>query len=220
MKIVSFGDIHMAVAQMTKIAVELSSADLIILSGDLTQFGGRAEARSVLAAARSYGPAVLALPGNVDRPEIVSFLQDEHVDLHGVHRRVGDVDIFGCGGSNLTPFHTPLELGDEELGAVLARAFIGVGAAPLQLMVCHTPPYATRLDCLQDGTPVGSPAVRRFIEWRQPQVCITGHIHESPGVDWIGRTKVLNAGPFSAGGYIVAYCDGDRIETNLKWMCK
>jgi len=32
MKIVSFGDVHMAIAQMGKIATELASADLVILS--------------------------------------------------------------------------------------------------------------------------------------------------------------------------------------------
>lgn len=39
MKIVSFGDAHMAIGQMNKIALELATSDLVILSGDLTTFG-------------------------------------------------------------------------------------------------------------------------------------------------------------------------------------
>ena len=92
MKIVAFGDVHMSTAQMSKIALELASADLIILSGDLTNFGGRADAAKVVYAAKSYCPQVLALPGNVDQPEVLDFLQTEHVSLHGEHRRLGEGD--------------------------------------------------------------------------------------------------------------------------------
>jgi len=217
MKIVSFGDVHMAIAQMSKIAVELASADLVLLSGDLTNFGGRAEAARVINAARSYCSTVLALPGNLDQSEVIDFLRAEKISLHGESRRIECIGLFGCGGSNITPFHTPLEYQDEELGMILARAYVDVADAPVHLMVCHTPPYATKLDRLINGTPVGSLAVRQFIEMYGPHMCITGHIHESPGVDLIGRTKVLNAGPFSAGGYIVAQYEDGKLDAELKF---
>jgi uncharacterized protein len=217
MKIVSFGDVHMAIGQMSKIAVELASADLIILSGDLTNFGGAADAAQVITAARRYCPQVLALPGNVDRPDVLDFLQAEHVSLHRQSRRIRQLALFGCGGSNITPFCTPLEYTDGELGSMLADAYVGANDAPIQLMVCHTPPHATLLDRLTNGTPVGSPAVRQFIEQYQPQVCITGHIHESPGVDHIGRTKIVNAGPFASGGYIVARYEDGTFDAELRF---
>ena len=217
MKIVSFGDVHMAIGQMSKIALELSTADLLILSGDLTNFGGIADTTKVLTAARSYCSAVLALPGNLDHPEVIGFLRTENVALHGESRRVGQLGLFGCGGSNITPFRTPLEYQDEQLGEVLAQAYTGIADAPLQLMVCHTPPYRTKLDRLTNGTPVGSLSVRQFIEQHQPHLCITGHIHESPGIDFIGRTKILNAGPFAAGGYIVALCNNNGLDAELKF---
>jgi hypothetical protein len=208
----------MAIKQMTRLAVELSTADLLILSGDLTNFGGRREARQVLEAARSYCPAVLAVPGNLDRPEVIEFLQTEQASLHGLDRRINQLGVFGCGGSNITPFHTPLEYQEEELGAILDQAYAAVADAPLQLMVSHAPPHATRLDRLTTGAPVGSLSVRRFIARHQPQICLTGHIHESPGIDRIGRTKILNAGPFCAGGYIVVRCEGDNISAELKYL--
>jgi hypothetical protein len=217
MKIVSFGDVHMAIAQMARLAVELATADLLILSGDLTNFGGREEARQVLTAARAYCPSIFAVPGNLDRPEVLTFLREEHAALHGESRRIADLGIFGCGGSNITPFHTPLEYQDPELGTILNQACRGVADAPLRLMVCHTPPYATKLDRLTNGVPVGSQAVRQFILQHQPHVCITGHIHESPGVDFLGRTKILNAGPFAAGGYTVVHCQGGKIHAELKY---
>jgi len=217
MKIVSFGDVHMAISQMQKIAVELATADLILLSGDLTNFGGRADAKKVVYAAKSYCPHVLALPGNVDKPDVLDFLQAEQISLHCASRQLSGLSIFGCGGSNITPFHTPLEFEDAELEAMLADAYAGVINAPVRLMVCHTPPHATKLDRLANGTPVGSRAVRQFIEQYQPQVCITGHIHESPGVDQIGRTKVFNAGHFGAGGYIVAWYKEGTLDAELRF---
>ncbi|MSQ47364.1 MAG: hypothetical protein EXR78_03080 [Deltaproteobacteria bacterium] len=98
MKIVSFGDVHMAIGQMSKIALELATADLVILSGDLTNFGGVEDTTKVLTAARSYCPTILALPGNLDRPEVIGFLRADNVALHGENRRIDKLGLFGCGG--------------------------------------------------------------------------------------------------------------------------
>jgi len=72
----------------------------------------------------------------------------------------------------------------------------------------HTPPYQTALDRaaldgqLVDHVPldvhVGSIAVRRFIEERQPRLTLHGHIHESARItgawrDRIGKTHLLGA---------------------------
>ncbi|MDD4051680.1 MAG: metallophosphoesterase [candidate division Zixibacteria bacterium] len=72
----------------------------------------------------------------------------------------------------------------------------------------HAPPYQTNLDraaldgSMIDGVPmdihVGSIAVRRFIEARQPLLTLHGHIHESAALtgswrDTIGRTHLFSA---------------------------
>jgi Icc-related predicted phosphoesterase len=72
----------------------------------------------------------------------------------------------------------------------------------------HSPPYRTLLDraaldgLLVDHVPldihVGSVAIRRFIEQRQPLVTLHGHIHESARLtgsfsDVIGRTRMFSA---------------------------
>jgi len=61
--------------------------------------------------------------------------------------------------------------------------------------VVHTPPFATTLDRLQGGiTPIGSRALRTFIERRRPPLTLHGHVHESPGVERLGRTLCVNPG--------------------------
>ena len=86
------------------------------------------------------------------------------------------------------------------------------------IMVCHTPPLATKCDRIVNGKAVGSPAARRFIEEHQPEVCISGHIHESAAVDAIGSTVVLNAGPFKGGGYIVVNIESGNVDARLEFL--
>ncbi len=218
MKIVSFGDVHMATRNLERMRDLMRDCDLVIVSGDLTNFGGIEDAKKVLADVRRACPNVLALSGNLDRREVIPFLEQEGIALHGKGLVLGGVGIFGCGGSNITPFHTPTEFTEDEIDAALRAGYERVrGVRPL-LMICHTPPYDTKCDRLLSGTPVGSTAARRFIEEIKPDVCISGHIHESAGADAIGPTQVFNAGPFKGGGYVVVRSDGGRLDAHLEFL--
>ncbi len=218
MRIVSFGDVHMALQTIDRLAPELEQADLVIVSGDLTNFGGRDDAAQVVDAVERHTRPVLAVSGNLDQREVMDFLRERGISLHGESRRIGDLGIFGCGGSNFTPFRTPTEFSEEDLGALLDRGYKQVSDAPHVLMVCHTPPANTATDGIATGQHVGSPTVRAFIEKHQPAVCITGHIHESAGVDRIGRTTVVNAGLLREGGYIVVSLGANGLSAELKHL--
>lgn len=66
-------------------------------------------------------------------------------------------------------------------------------------IVAHCPPWETTLDKMYGPRHIGSRAMRRFIEERQPQMTLHGHIHESPQLTGeysalIGSTLSLNAG--------------------------
>jgi uncharacterized protein len=218
MKIVSFGDVHMATRNLARMGEELRDTGLIIVSGDLTNFGGAADARIVLDEVRRACPRVLALPGNLDQREVIPFLETAGVALHGKGLTIDGIGIFGCGGSNITPFGTPTELSEDEIYDTLMRGYTAVRDSRPLLMVCHTPPFETRCDRIAGGRAVGSTAARRFIEEVQPDVCISGHIHESAAVDRIGATTVLNAGPFKGGGYIVVHGSGARLQAQLEFL--
>ena len=218
MKIVSFGDVHMATRNLDRMGAVMRDTDLVILSGDLTNFGGADDARRVVDAARQACPRVLAVPGNLDRDEVFPWLEAERIALHGKGVVVDGVAIVGCGGSNFTPFHTPSEFTEDEIYAALRSGYDNVRDHRPLLMICHTPPLATKCDRIIGGKAVGSWAARRFIEEVQPDVCISGHIHESAGVDQIGATTILNAGPFKSGGYIVVISDGPRLAARLEFL--
>jgi Icc-related predicted phosphoesterase len=186
------------------------------LTGDLTNFGDPPDAARVVEAVRTHCPLVLAVTGNLDMPTVIDALSAEGISLHGTGRHIGSLGVFGCGGSNITPMDTPTELTEDELTEVLERALTAVADAPRRLMICHTPPYDTRVDRLTNGRPVGSQAVRAFIETHHPDVAIVGHVHEGRGVDRLGHTVVLNAGALRDGGYILVDDDGSRITANLR----
>ncbi|MGH7949336.1 MAG: metallophosphoesterase [Candidatus Binataceae bacterium] len=218
MKIISFGDVHMATRNLSRMTDILRDTDLIIVSGDLTNFGGADDARKVIDDVRRACPNVLALPGNLDKREVIPFLESEGVALHGKGLVKDGVAIFGCGGSNITPFNTPTELTEEEIYETLVRGYESVkGHSPL-LMICHPPPFNTKCDRIMSGKPVGSTSARRFIEEIKPDVCISGHIHESAGVDHIGPTTVLNAGPFKGGGFVVVNTRERGLDARLEFL--
>src|SRR2546429_3447609 len=98
---------------------------------------------------------------------------------------------------------TPSELEEDELRAVLERGHAAVAEAPRRLMICHTPPFDTQLDRLVNGRPVGSPAVRAFLEARRPHLALVGHIHGGPGARRVGATLLPNAGAPRHRGYVV-----------------
>jgi Icc-related predicted phosphoesterase len=218
MKIISFGDVHMATRNLARMGDVMRDTDLVIVSGDLTNFGGSVDAGKVIDDVRAACGRVLALPGNLDKADVIPFLEREGVALHGRGTVVDGVGIFGCGGSNITPFKTPTELSEEEIYATLMRGYGEVREVRPLLMVCHTPPFETRCDRIVGGRAVGSTAARRFIEKFQPDLCISGHIHESAGIDSIGPTTIVNAGPFKDGGYIVVRAADGRLDARLEFL--
>ena len=215
MRILAFADIHGRLDNLDRMEPQVASADLILLLGDITHFRGPEEAARVLDRIRSLNPHVLAVSGNVDRPEVERFLDEEGVGLNGRGTVAGSVGIFGLGGSNLTPLGTPNEFKDSDLMPLLEQGHEQIKHAPTRILACHVPPRKTRVDRIFLGFHVGSRSVRAFLEKTRPHLCLCGHIHESPGEDRVGSTVVLNPGPFFKGGYAVVDVDEKGIRARL-----
>ncbi len=213
MQIIAFGDIHMATAVVPGIP-GIKDADLVLLNGDLTNYGGAADAKKVLDDIMRVNTKVLAQFGNLDKGEVNEYLEKLAINLHGQARLVqGEVCLIGIGGSNFTPFHTPSEMSEKQLLHLGHQAFhqgleyIAL-AQPLHkrkipvILLSHVPPSNTRVDTLHNGRHVGSKAIRTIIEQYQPELCITGHIHEAKGYDRIDATPVYNHGMLRQGGWV------------------
>jgi len=224
MRIIAFGDIHMSLGRFQDIP-DIGNADCIILTGDLTNYGARKDAKEILDQILAVNPNVYALIGNLDNLEINDYLQELDMNLHGQARMINGQGCFmGVGGSNTTPFNTPAEFSEEEIGEFLDKAYSQATDfmelsnktnIPL-ILVAHAPPLKTELDKLPNGVHVGSSAVRNFIEKVQPDLCLTGHIHESKGEVLIGKTPVINPGMIQEGGWIDIRIEGSTVEATLQ----
>ncbi len=227
MRIIAIGDIHMSTRALQNIP-NIQDADLILLNGDLTNYGSKEDAKKVLNEVLSYNPNVLAQLGNLDNYEINTYLEELDINLHGkAYLFLNKVCLIGVGGSNPTPFGTPTEYSEKELAKIIGEAYrqgleFTTLAEPLikekipMVLVSHAPPLGTRLDKLRDGRHVGSSTIRKFIEKHQPSLCVTGHIHEGKGEDSIGRTRIINPGMLCRNGWIDIRIENSTISATLQ----
>jgi Icc-related predicted phosphoesterase len=212
MIIVSIVDIHGNSAPIDLLKEPLSAADLVLIGGDITHFGGEEKAREVIDKVRWYNPNVLAVTGNCDTKEVDDYLYRENINLHARSFRQNGVCIVGAGGSLPAPSPTPNVYSEEEYEAILETGLEGCDMTVPMILVSHQPPIGTLNDTISSGAHVGSSAVRTFIEQYHPLVCFTGHIHEAPGIDKIAGSKIVNPGPLGTRSY--AYLDvTDTVRT-------
>ncbi len=217
MTIVTLTDIHGSDRYLEACAHELARADLVVIAGDITNFGGRQEAAPIIEKIRGYNEAIVAVTGNCDNPDVEDYLDSEGLNIGARNRVVGGIWFAGLGGSLPGPAPTPNTFSEEELAALLERAAVGL-SDPF-ILVSHQPAAHTRTDLVLGMRHVGSASVRSFIERTAPLVCFSGHIHEAIGTDSIGRTHLVNPGPFRSGKFAKAEVDGSgRVVIELRQL--
>jgi uncharacterized protein len=157
------------------------------------------------------GIPALMMPGNDDEPEVKTILaqgdwitdaEDRLVDLEGYQ-------VISFGWATTTPWHSPREISEAELGARLEALAARLDPGQPVIFNFHDPPAGSGLDMAYKMTgdmkvemaggqamlaPVGSTSVRDLIQRLQPVVSLHGHIHESRAISKIGRTVAINPG--------------------------
>lgn len=219
MQILFLVDLHWT----EKRALELppmADVDLVLLGGDLTNFKGVDTARTVVDAIRERGPKVLSVCGNCDRPEIEEFLREEEIDLDRRCRSIDGVDVLGISAG--LPFgNLPYERTEDEFREAACTAFSDRSQPRgVTILVSHQPPHGTRCD-IAGGSHVGSHAVREAILEYEPDLVLSGHIHEAIAADRLGKSLVVNPGPWFAGNlYRFSVSNGELVLPKALRMCK
>ena len=213
------GDIHDDSRRFAEIP-ELAEAEGIIVSGDITFDGGVDAARKVMDPIAAQGKKVFAQIGNMDRPEVTPWLEAQGWNLHATVGWLSpEVAVFGIGGSTVTPFNTPSEFTEDQYGAWLTEAWSQAEQAEAAVLISHNPPKNTKCDFIPGpDIHVGSQAVRDFVEFAQPAVCVCGHIHEAKAQEQLGKTTVINPGTLADGGYVVLRLNGGTVQAELKQL--
>ncbi|MEO2241169.1 MAG: metallophosphoesterase [Euryarchaeota archaeon] len=200
---IATADFHGDVEKAEKVAEKAADedADVIFVAGDVSDFNlddPAHVAEEIVDVLEEHGQEIMAVPGNCDTHEVVRVLDTRGVSVHLKRKRLEDYDVVGMGGSNPTPFDTPLEFEERVLESRL-RELMDRASEPI-ILLTHAPPKDTKVDRVESGEHVGSEAVRRIVEEYRPELHICAHIHEAAGEDELGDTRVVNPGP---GGAVV-----------------
>jgi len=213
MDLLAVPDIHGELNRLKKLAGQIEAADVVLLAGDITNFGREQEISEIIEFIRPLNAQILAVPGNCDFPQVADYLDAQGMNIEAAHRIIDGIGFVGLGASLYSPSRgTPNEVSEEVLAENLARAVVDLPDDIPFVLVSHQPPHDTAADRIMTGLHVGSHSVRQFVEQYQPLVCFSGHIHESAGIDAIGETQIINPGPFFKGNYATASING-QLET-------
>ncbi len=187
LKILAAGDLHGDVKLSKKLAekAEKEKVDLVILTGDIT---GLIETKNLIKPFTDRNEKVVFVPGNWDDQETATVLSKLYgiKNLDNYYVKYKNVGIFGAGNPGT------LTVDDNQIFKKLKKSFEKVKNLEKKIMVTHIHAAGTKSEL--SGFP-GSKGIRKAIEKFQPDLFISGHIHELEGVEEkIGKTRVINVG--------------------------
>jgi hypothetical protein len=215
---IGVGDIHEDISLLNEIP-NLADAAGVIISGDITNRGGRRRAGHLLNAVSAINSNIYAQIGNMDRAEITDYLDEKGWNIHAKGKQLAEnIGIMGVGYSTPTPFRTPSEVPDAMLAHWLELGYEQIKHLSKLILVAHDPPFGSKTAELPSEENVGNKSVLEFIQRVQPDICLTGHIHEANTEDFIGKTKVLNPGMLCMGGYVLIRLKEGQLEAKLMYI--
>lgn len=212
MRVLVVADVHSEVQQVGRLKEYLihnqEEVGLVIVCGDLTHEGSVALAEDVVSGLQELG-MVIAVPGNMDSEEVSGFLSVKKVGIHKKKVEIGGYTFIGFGGAKPINTYYRFNAGELEVRKYLNSLFEGVDSGKA-VIVSHSPPSGVKIAKAGGKYDLGIDALRKVIEEKQPLACFSGHVHEAPGEDRIGRTLCLNPGPLMHGN--AAIVDLDSLE--------
>lgn len=216
MIIIALTDIHGKIDHLPAISDILQQADLVLIAGDITNFGGWNQAEQIISSISQYSKQILAVSGNCDSPSVEDYLNSEGINLHCNYVNIEGVNFAGIGGSLPCPGKTLNESPDKDFQIFLASMEAEVSSTDPFVLMTHQPAWGTKVDTVGQDQHTGSIAIRDFIEKNKPLLAISGHIHEAAGVDSIGDTVVINPGPFHLGRYAYIQIEGGTVSAEIR----
>ena len=178
MKILAVADIHGSQYRLNIVLKNIKkyAPDIVIVCGDITQFGPSDVAKNFL---DQIPVEALAIPGNIDTAEVnegITNSKATNIDMKRVEKKgISFVGISGVDKNDITQFFTSNKNVLDETS----------------ILVTHIPPYNTQ-DKIFLGARGGSEELREIIDKYKPRLVLCGHIHEDPGHMKIENTTVVN----------------------------
>jgi hypothetical protein len=185
MKILAVADIHGSQYRLNLILknIKTYAPDLVVVCGDITQFGPAELATNFL---NQLSVETLAVPGNIDTFDVDEGInQSNATNLHLKGIRTQGIPFVGI-GRELPRSLSNIEITDGAVKKPLRNIL-----DETSVLVTHVPPYKLQ-DKIFIGSHGGSKELRRLIDTKKPRLLLCGHIHEDPGASQSGNTTVVN----------------------------
>ncbi len=191
MKIYAVADIHGSQYRLNIILKNIKkySPDLVVICGDITQYGPGDVAKNFL---DQITVDTVAVTGNIDSSDVRKGIDDSkatRIELKKVIKK--GIPFVGSSGMNPDDFKTL-----EEKKMVDEKT----------ILVTHVPPFDT-VDKVFVGMHGGSKDLRELVDKVKPRLVLSGHIHEDPGYKKINDTVFVNCSIGKRG-------DGALIDIN------
>ena len=197
MKILAVADIHGSQYRLNIVLknVEKYSPDLVVVCGDITQFGPGEVAKNFL---NQIPVETIALSGNIDSLDVNEAISDSkaiNIEMKKIEKKgISFVGINGIDSRQFELFNKKNLLEEKSV------------------LISHVPPYGFQ-DKIFLGMHGGSKDLREVIEKYNPKLVLCGHIHEDPGISKIKNTTIVNCSMGKRG-------EGALIEINEKLSVK
>ena len=201
MKILSLADIHGSQYRLNIVLknIEKYTPDLIVICGDITQFGPADVAINIL---NQIKVKTLAIHGNIDSKEILKAIDySKAINIHLKKEIVDNIPFIGIGGEIDVQYDLQIKVNTsfKPIEEILDKSTV---------LVTHIPPYGLQ-DKIFLGLHSGSKDLKKIIKTYNPRLVLCGHIHENPGFIKFKNTTIINCSIGKTGG-------GALIELNNK----
>lgn len=191
LRILAASDMHGSSDLAKKLALkaEKNKVDLILLLGDIN---GATESKNLIQPFKDLNKPVLFVPGNWDTSFEASMIESVYnaKNLDGIYATYDNVAIIGLGNPDFQ-----LSIDEKKAFDKMKQNFDKISAKldiRKRILISHLHAKGTKSEF--SGIK-GSQALRRIVNYFQPDFLLQGHIHEAEGIEEkIGKTHVINIG--------------------------
>jgi len=201
MKILAAADIHGSQYRLNLILSNVTkySPDIVIICGDITQFGPGEVATQFL---NQIPVETLALPGNIDPLEVNEAIDESRAT--NVNMKIVKKHRFTFAGISGVDERQTKEFA-ENYGKLIDEKII---------LITHVPPHGFQ-DRVFLGMHSGSKELRKLVDNCHPRLVLCGHIHEDPGFTKIDDTVVVNCSLGKRGEGALITIEKDDLKVQM-----
>jgi putative phosphoesterase len=176
MKIYSIADIHGFQYRLNVVLknIQRINPDLVVICGDITQFGPADVAKNFL---DQINIETFAVTGNIDSNDVERGIDNSKATKIEL-KRVVIKGIPFVGSSGINP---------DDFKIIEEKKMIDNKT----ILVTHIPPFNT-VDKIFIGMHGGSKELRKLVDKFNPRLVLSGHIHEDSGYKKINNTIFVN----------------------------